>query len=178
MHEIREGREEEEPRSIPTVVQLRKETAETQGSDSRGKQVDGVILPGAEAVPDCHTLILADSNMIHVQPPPGCLISCKSGAGLTDVQHLISRANDEAKQAINPQKVVIHLGTNDISGLRGHVPQLMLNYSKAMKSVKDVFPQAKLGLCSIPPRKGNGAEQKSANEVARTLNSFIEAATL
>ena len=54
----------------------------------------------------------------------------------------------------------------------------MMNCSKAINTIQNTFPDAMICLCSIPPRKGSGVEQKGVNETAKTANTFMEAMSL
>ena len=50
--------------------------------------------------------------------------------------------------------------------------------SMAINTIQNTFPDAMICLCSIPPRKGSGVEQKGVNEAAKTVNTFMEAMSL
>ena len=43
----------------------------------------------------------------------------------------------------------------------------------AMDKIHQKYTTAKIGLCSIPPRKGNSSDQKQCNEVAQVVNEYI-----
>ena len=116
--------------------------------------------------------------MKHIQPPEGFIITSKSGASLLDLPMLIDSANTECPEVLKPDKVVIHLGTNDISRGKNKTPQIMMNCSKAINTIQNTFPDAMICLCNIPPRKGSGVEQKGVNETGKTVNTFMEAMSL
>ena len=72
-----------------------------------------------------NTLILGASNMCHIDPSEGVIISSFSGAKLADASELIERA-EENHSLLNPEVVVIHLGTNDVLQHRGRHVELMV----------------------------------------------------
>ena len=43
----------------------------------------------------------------------------------------------------------------------------------AMEKIQQKYPTAQIGLCSIPPKKGNSSEQKQCNEVAKVVNEYM-----
>ena len=49
-----------------------------------------------------------------------------------------------------------------------------MTFTSTIAEILDYFPDITLGICSIPPRKGGGATQREANEIARGLNAFLE----
>ena len=61
--------------------------------------------------------------MCHIDPPEGVIISSFSGAKLADASQLIERAETN-HSLLNPEVVVIHLGSNDVMQHRGRHEEL------------------------------------------------------
>ena len=117
-------------------------------------------------------------DMNHIEPPEGFKKTSKSGASLLDLPMLIDNANIEGPEVLKSDKVVIHLGTNDISRDKIKTSQIMINCSKAINTTQNTFPDAMICLCSISPRKGSGVEQKRVSETAKTVNTVMKAMSL
>ena len=73
----------------------------------------------------------------------------------------------------NIEKVVVHLGTNDVSHNSTDVGQVIINYSLGLNSVRDCFQNAKIYLCSIPPRKGKSDGINQKNETTAAVNRYL-----
>ena len=119
-----------------------------------------------------HTLLLGDSNLNNIDPPTGVHISNFSGARFSDASKLITMAEQERGDFLTPDNVIIHLGTNDVALKKTSASDVMLSCSMAVKAVRRLLPGANIVLSSIPPRKGQGATQLAANEVAKSVNSY------
>ena len=88
-------------------------------------------------------------------------------------EKLINAAEKDSDHELKPDQVVIHLGTNDVMYLRSSEPAAIVKLGVAMERIHQKYPAAQIGLCSIPPKKGNSSEQKQCNEVANVVNEYM-----
>ena len=72
----------------------------------------------------------------------------------------------------NVNKVVLCLGTNDVTRNRDDSDQVNIRFTQAIAKVKQSFPESQLGVCSILPRKGKGQQISKINETTQNVNSF------
>ena len=93
----------------------------------------------------------------------------KSGAKIQDAIKLIKNKETELKGKLKPKNVALHLGTNNVSDRQTRSVDIMMAFTSTIAEILDYFPDITLGICSIPPRKGGGATQREANEIARGL---------
>ena len=105
-------------------------------------------------------LIIGASLLNHIESPDGVIISNQSGAILDIVVQLVNAAEEDSDQVLKPDQVVIHLGTNDVMYIRSFAPAVIVKLGIAIYRIQQIYPAAKIGLCSIPPRKGNSGDQK------------------
>ena len=59
------------------------------------------------------------------------------------------------------------LGTNDISKHKNDVEQVNVNFTMCK------YPFAKIGICSILPRIGEGIHIQALNAAATSVNTFV-----
>ena len=108
------------------------------------------------------TLLIGASNLNYIEPPDGVMITNKSGAGMT----------------LDPEKVVLHLGTNDVTKSNKRVAPVAISFQKTLTELKERFPTSTLVLCSIPPRRGtktvSAKDTTTINQVSLTVNSIIK----
>ena len=71
------------------------------------------------------------------------LVIAESGASFTSVNKL-------AESPVT--SVIMQLGTNDVFKHGGDREELMVNASNAIQSIEELFPNATVGVFSIPPR--------------------------
>ena len=119
-------------------------------------------------------LILGASLVNYIEINNANVETCSvSGASMELVHELIEQT--EAKSVPETvQQVVVHLGTNDVSKHPTDVGQIIINYSIGINTIKDSFPNAKLFLFSIPPRKGKSDNIRLKNETTTTVNRYIK----
>ena len=118
-------------------------------------------------------LIIGASLLNHIESPDGVIISNQSGATLDMAEQLVDAAEEDSDQELKPDQVVIHLGTSDVMYIRSSAPAVIVKLGIAMDRIHQKYPAAKIGLCSIPPRKGNSSDQKQCNEVAQVVNEYM-----
>ena len=117
-------------------------------------------------------LIIGASLLNHIESPDGVIISNQSGATLDMAEQLVNAAEEDSDQELKPDQVVIHLGTNDVMYIGSSAPAVIVKLGIAMDRIHQKYPAAKIGLCPIPPRKGNSSDQEQCNEVARVVNEL------
>ena len=118
-------------------------------------------------------LIVGASLLNHIEAPAGVVISNQSGATFDMAEKFINAAEEDSNQELKPDQVVIHLGTNDVMYLRSSAPASIVKLGVAMERIHQKYPAPQIGLCSIPPKKGNSSEQKQCNEVAKIVNEYM-----
>ncbi|KAK3107436.1 hypothetical protein FSP39_014586 [Pinctada imbricata] len=96
-----------------------------------------------------------------------------SGAGYSDPSLLISDAKSKCGEDRTVKKVVVCLGTNDVSRNKSNVDKVNLSITKSIESIKNHFPNAGVGVCTVIPRKGNSASTKELNSATSAVNTFI-----
>ncbi|CAC5418334.1 CNBP [Mytilus coruscus] len=96
-----------------------------------------------------------------------------SGGSLDKIEQNIDLAFQKTENK-DIEKVVICLGTNDISRHKGDCDQINLLLTSAVSRVMSSFPEAQIGLCNIIPRKDNGARFQKINETTKNVNIFMK----
>ncbi|CAG2252119.1 CNBP [Mytilus edulis] len=148
--EILEGREAQEndkneSQSInPSVATNHLQTPNTYHTKSKGTNV-----------------MLGASNCLRVEKIDQCL-------GAAFENHRVK------SNGSNVGKVIISLGTNDLSKNKHDSDQVNVYATQAIVKVKQAFPNADIGVCGIIPRKGNSNHIHTVNETATHVNKFLE----
>ena len=70
-------------------------------------------------------------------------------------------------------KVVMCLGTNDVSKCKDDSDQVNVLLTQAIAKVKSHFPDSLIGICGIFPRKGTGNNTNILNATTTSVNNFI-----
>ena len=70
-------------------------------------------------------------------------------------------------------KVVISLGTNDVTRNKLNPDRINAYATKAVELVKDAFSEAVIGFSTILPRKGSSVHAKELNSTTCAVNTFI-----
>ena len=93
-----------------------------------------------------------------------------SGATLENVDQCLNLALENASMNQDVvKKVIVSLGTNDISKNKDDSDQVNIHAMKALSKVEQTFPSAKIGICSILPRKGHSNHITTVNETFSNL---------
>ena len=145
VHEIREGRqaEMENPENKQEVSDINKNlnpVFEMKSSPSSSSQT---VILGAS---NCTRIIIDDPNIHNLSV---------SGTTLDNVQSLLDKSDNEV-EADFVKKVILSLGTNDISKHKNDVEQVNVNFTMCIEAAKQKYPFAKIGICNILPRRGKG----------------------
>ena len=80
-------------------------------------------------------LIVGASLLNHIEAPAGVVISNQSGATFDMAEKLINAAEEDSNQELKPDKVVIHLGINDVMYLRSSAPAAIVKLGVAMERI-------------------------------------------
>ena len=79
---------------------------------------------------------------------------------------------------LDPEKVVLHLGTNDVTKSNKRVAPVAISFQKTLNELKERFPTSTLVLCSIPPCGGtktvSAKDTTTINQVSLTGSSIIK----
>ncbi|VDI16307.1 Hypothetical predicted protein [Mytilus galloprovincialis] len=152
-----------------------------EGRRGQSQSFDESITPcdtGIEdtyVIPKSKTLILGASNGKRLGDfSPDVINASVSGASFENIDELLNHALsvvDDTDASI--EKVVICLGTNDITRNRSYPDEVNVNATSAVNCVKSRFPNAKIGLCTIIPRKGKGQSILKLNETTQSVNNFL-----
>lgn len=97
-----------------------------------------------------------------------------SGASFESVDDCIDLANSKkVSDSSTVKNVLLCLGTNDVSKNFTDSDEIILNASQAVTKVKSAFPDSRIGVCSIIPRKGNGNRTVKMNETSNSVSTFL-----
>ncbi|CAG2203622.1 unnamed protein product [Mytilus edulis] len=122
--------------------------------------------------------MLGASNCLRVGKFEDNLINASiNGATLEKIDQCLGAAfeNHRVKSnGSNVGKVIISLGTNDLSKNKHDSDQVNVYATQAIVKVKQAFPNADIGVCGIIPRKGNSNHIHTVNETATHVNKFLE----
>ncbi|CAG2254725.1 CNBP [Mytilus edulis] len=152
-----------------------------EGRRGQSQSFDESITPcdtGIEdtyVIPKSKTLILGASNGKRLGNfSPDVINASVSGASFENIDELLNHAlsvMDDTDASV--EKVVICLGTNDITRNRSDPDEVNVNATSAVNCVKSRFPSAKIGLCTIIPRKGKGQSILKLNDTTQSVNNFL-----
>ena len=129
--------------------------------------------PSIEADYKIDTIVLGDSNMKDIENPSSMLVIVESEAAFTSVNKLAELAKKHS-DLTHVTSVIMQLGTNDVTEHNGDREKLMVNASNAIQSIEEKFPNATVGVCSIPPRRGKGNAVSNNNNAANKTNVFMK----
>ena len=85
---------------------------------------------------------------------------------------MIQSANSQIGKK-HVDKVVISLGTNDVTRNKLNPDRISAYATKAVELVKDAFSEAEIGFSTILPRKGSSVHAKELNSTTCAVNTFI-----
>ena len=144
-------------------------------STSSSQHTPHNIIRTARAETDCKidTILLGDSNMKDIDNPSSMLVIAESGASFTYVKKLAELAKKHS-DLTHVTSVIMQLGTNDVTKHDGDREELMVNASHAIQSMEELFPNATVGVFSIPPRRGKGNAVSNNNNAANKTNMFLK----
>ena len=118
-------------------------------------------------------LVLGDSNSkkIHFKDSDVYNISV-SGASAAGLSELIDKAKIKVGER-KVKRVVMHLGTIDVSRNKNDSNQAILEISSAVGKVRKEFPDAEIAFSSVIPRRGKSEAVNNLNTNSKTVNEFM-----
>ena len=133
----------------------------------------------AQISPLVSNVLLGASNCIRLgtMNEPNLINASISGTTLENVDQCLNLAleNASVKQSQDHVKrVIVSLGTNDISKNKDDSDQVNIHAMQALSKVEQTFPCAKIGVCSILPRKGHSNYIMTVNDTATKVNRFLK----
>ena len=147
-----------------TPVKLGNPAVLFPGNGDQGTVNPNMVVLGASNV---KTMLFKDKDTIVV---------AQSGVGADQVSDLLDIFQDkysDKKHLVN--KAAIHLGTNDINRVSKDSDKVILRITSAVKKVQNFFPAVtEVGLCSVPPKRGSGANNDSYNNTVKLVNTFLK----
>lgn len=117
-------------------------------------------------------LLLGASNCKRIGPIKNVTNVSVSGASLEGVNEVISQAHDKC-ETTDLDTVIVCLGTNDISRNKEDPDQVNANFVLATGEIKTAYPECKIGICNILPRKGKSNAVSKFNDDVNHVNKFI-----
>lgn len=96
-----------------------------------------------------------------------------SGASLERISEAIDEVNEKT-ESVDFDTVIVCLGTNDVSRNKDDPDQVNANFVTAISEVKNSYPDRKIGICNILPRKGKSNAVAKFNDDVNHVNRFID----
>ena len=94
------------------------------------------------------------------------------GASAAGVDAMLKKAKgDVGKKTV--KRVVMHLGTIDVSRNKNDPNQVILEITTAVGKVHKEYPEAEIAFSSIIPRRGKSEAIKTLNTNSKTVNEFM-----
>ena len=118
-------------------------------------------------------LVIGDSNSqrIHFKDPDIKNISVSGGSAL-NIDELLSKAVTEAGDK-KVKRIVVHLGTNDITRYKADANQVILEITTAINKIHGKFPSSEIAFSSIPHRRGKSSATVGLNNTIKVVNEFF-----
>ncbi len=136
---------------------------------------DDLLLAAAEGASfgQPTAVVIGASLVKHLDMAADAVVVAKSGTKAGEIQELLHQAASVV-DADQTEKVILHLGTNDLMHSKNDSEVVKLNIAEAISKVKDVFQQAAVGVAAIPPRKGKSPGILHYNQNAKTVNHYMQ----
>lgn len=97
-----------------------------------------------------------------------------SGAGFASIGQCIELALTSLDRSVkNVKNVLVCLGTNDVTKNRDDCDQVNITFSHAISAVAKTFPDSRIGVTSVLPRKGRGQHIMKLNEISDKVNRYV-----
>ena len=104
---------------------------------------------------------------------PSVEVCSLSGARMENVENLLEKTEAQHNADL-VKKVVVHLGTNDVTNNKNDVAQVIINYTLGLNTIREKFTKAEVFLTSIPPRYGRSEAVINHNEVSTGVNRYLD----
>jgi hypothetical protein len=100
------------------------------------------------------SLIIGDSNLKNIKAKRlsregGVQVRTFRGAAVADIAAVFDKMNAPSTVA----KVVLHVGTNNVTAAVSNLDGVICEYSELLASVKDKLPKAEVAVSAVPPQK-------------------------
>lgn len=167
VHDIREGRDANKSYG-------KKSSEQDDTSESTQQKMNDTIETEPENTIET-TVILGASNYKRVpmdESYENVHVAAVSGTTLEQVETLFKMKSLNEVEPDEVKNVIISLGTNDLSTYRHDIEQVIVNLTSCVEKVKTQYKGAKIGVCSIMPRRGKGAFTVEMNKSAQSVNTF------
>ncbi|CAG2214473.1 CNBP [Mytilus edulis] len=156
----------------PEILEGRQDNTKNIHTDEDDKE--SIASDNTNCERETVSVLLGASNCIRLGHIDDSVVNASiSGGSFDKIEQNIDLAFQKTENK-DIEKVVICLGTNDISRNKSDSDQINLLVTSAVNRVKSSFPEAQIGLCNIIPRKGNGAQFQKINETTKNVNSFMK----
>ncbi|XP_033748264.1 uncharacterized protein LOC117333197 isoform X2 [Pecten maximus] len=174
VHEIREGQRKNSCDDRDDAVGLQSTASATTDSTTLARDRDDESDTPTPAVQNINSVIIGASNCRRLDIPNDSKVvnDSISGATFNNIEANITTAKMSLGEN-DVDKIIISLGTNDITKHRTDGDSVTINIMHALDKVKDPFPGKQIGLCSVIPRKGKSPSIQAINATAVTVNSFM-----
>ena len=149
---------------------VNKEARQSTSTHSQNTPHSTIQTTSVEADCKIDTIVLGDSNMKDIDNPSSMLVIAE--ASFTSVNKLAELA--KKSDLIHVTSVIMQLGTNYVTKHNGDRLELMVNAPNAIQIIEELFPNATVGVCSIPPRRGKGNAASNNNNAANKINMFMK----
>ena len=164
---IRPGKEEEPEESLPPVVE---EKYDAKENEITSEEFSGTILPktkdaGQEYIDS--TLFIGDSNtarFLRTLNKDGKTFTSRTntigvvGMGIDAISSLACLDTSMGRltmpmavKALQPERVIITFGTNNLSGTSTDATSFIERYTKQIKAIQNAYPSVDIIINSIPP---------------------------
>ena len=120
--------------------------------------------------------LIGDSNgvRVHIKDADVRNIS-KSGHKAADIQSMLKEAGSLASaENKKVKRIVLHLGTNDVSKHKTDDAQVQLEVATAISETHKKFPDAEIAYSSILQRRRKSTAIAAMNKTAKTVNEYIK----
>ncbi|KAK3087073.1 hypothetical protein FSP39_001266 [Pinctada imbricata] len=134
-----------------------------QGTNAESKS-DQLVILGASNCKRC----------VFDQLDAGVINASISGSTISNVTPNLELATTEIKNPAEVSKVIICLGTNDVSRNKSRPDKINVHVTKTLEVVKNTFDNAEIGICTIIPRKGRSVHIQELNNTTLAVNDFIK----
>ncbi|KAK3102824.1 hypothetical protein FSP39_014202 [Pinctada imbricata] len=147
--EIREGREADEAERNEVLL-------------DNAKPLEKCVILGAS---NCKRCIIEDDSVVNASV---------SRTTIADVTENIALAHSKISDISNVEKVVVCLGTNDVTRNKSKPDKINVNITKTAEIIKKTFENAEIALCTIISRRGKSVHVQELNTTTSTVNEFIK----
>lgn len=118
-------------------------------------------------------ILLGASMVKHISLSPIAAVVAESGVTAGEVDKLLNKAK-ECVEVEKIRNVLVHLGTNDTMSHSCDTESVKLNLAECVTKAQDFFPEARVAVSSILPRKGKSTSVQNYNQKAANVNQYLQ----